>query len=129
VGDGGFGFSAMELETAARCRAPFVTIVSNDAAWSMIKSQQRATLGPDGDPYTDLERVNHAALAEALGGYGEQVSTPEHIAPALRRAFDSGRPAVLDVAIEPFTSPLIRWLCRNLPNPHELIGYPAGAPR
>jgi acetolactate synthase-1/2/3 large subunit len=76
VGDGGFGFSAMELETASRCRAPFVTIVSNDAAWSMIKSQQRATLGPDGDPYTELDRVDHATLAEALGGYGERITSP-----------------------------------------------------
>jgi hypothetical protein len=38
-------------------------------------------------------------------------------------------PAVLDVQIEPCTSPLIRWLCRNSPHPTELIGYPSGIPR
>ena len=47
----------------------------------------------------------------------------------LRRAFAVGRPAVLDVQIASFTSPLIRWLCRTLPNPHPLIGYPADTPR
>lgn len=129
VGDGGFGFSAMELETAARCRAPIVVIVSNDGGWSMITAQQTATLGPDGAPFTDLGQVDHAKLAESLGCYGERVETVDQIAPALRRAFGAGRPAVLDVRIRPFTSPLIRWLCRNLPNPHPLIGYPGGTPR
>jgi acetolactate synthase I/II/III large subunit len=129
VGDGGFGFSAMELETAARCRAPIVVIVSNDSGWSMITAQQTATLGPDGAPFTDLGQVDHAKLAESLGCYGERVETVDQIGPALRRAFGAGRPAVLDVRIRPFTSPLIRWLCRNLPNPHPLIGYPEGTPR
>jgi acetolactate synthase-1/2/3 large subunit len=129
VGDGGFGFSAMELETAARCGAPIVVIVSNDSGWTMIKAQQTATLGPDGDPFTELTQVDHARLAESLGCYGERVETAEQIGPALRRAFQAGRPAVLDVQIRPFTSPLIRWLCRNLPNPHPLIGYPVGTPR
>jgi acetolactate synthase-1/2/3 large subunit len=106
-----------------------VAVVSNDSAWSMIKSQQTATLGPEAAPFTELAPVDHAKLAESLGCYGERVETPEEIGPALRRALDCGRPAVLDVQIRPFTSPLIRWLCRNLPNPHPLIGYPAGAPR
>jgi acetolactate synthase-1/2/3 large subunit len=129
VGDGGFGFSAMELETAARIGAPIVVIVSNDSAWSMIKAQQLATLGPEGAPYTELAAVDHAKVAEGLGCYGERVERPDQVAPALRRALQSGRPAVLDVQIQPFTSPLIRWLCRNLPNPHPLVGYPASAPR
>jgi acetolactate synthase-1/2/3 large subunit len=129
VGDGGFGFSAMELETAARCGAPIVVIVSNDSAWAMIQAQQTATLGPEGAPFTELGRVDHAGLAESLGCYGERVETPEQIGPALRRAFAAGRPAVLDVQIASFTSPLIRWLCRSLPNPHPLIGYPADTPR
>lgn len=129
VGDGGFGFSGMELETAARRGAPVVVIVSNDSAWTMIKSQQTATLGPDGAPFTELAQVDHARLAESLGCYGERVETVEQIVPALKRAFRAGRPAVLDVQIQPCTSPLIRWLCRNLPNPHPLIGYPSGTPR
>jgi acetolactate synthase-1/2/3 large subunit len=129
VGDGGFGFSAMELETAARCGAPIVVIVSNDSGWMMIKSQQTASLGPDAAPFTELGPVDHAVLAQSLGCYGERVETPEQIGPALRRALQAGRPAVLDVIIRPFTSPLIRWLCRNLPNPHPLIGYPGGTPR
>ena len=129
VGDGGFGFAAMELETAARVGANVVVVVSNDAAWSMIQSQQRATLGPDGAPFTELAPVDHAMLAKALGCYGERVERPEEVGPALQRALAAGRPAVLDVRVRPFTSPLIRWICRSLPNPHELIGYTAGSPR
>jgi acetolactate synthase-1/2/3 large subunit len=129
VGDGGFGFSAMELETAVRVGANVVVIVSNDSAWSMIKAQQTATLGPEDAPFTELAEVDHARLADALGCYAERVEAPDQIQPALQRAFSADRPAVLDVAIRPFTSPLIRWLCRNLPNPHPLIGYPASSPR
>ena len=129
VGDGGFGFSGMELETAMRAGAPIVVVVSNDRAWNMIKSQQVATFGPDGAPFTELDPVDHAKLADALGCHGERVETPEQVVPALRRALAAGRPAVLDVQIAPSTSPLIRWLCRNLPHPLPLIGYPAAAPR
>jgi acetolactate synthase I/II/III large subunit len=129
VGDGGFGFSGMELETAARCGAPIVAVVSNDSAWNMIRSQQAATFGPEGAPFTDLAAVDHAQLARALGCHGERVTSPEQVAPALRRAFAAGRPAVLDVEIAPSTSPLIRWLCRDLPHPQPLIGYPSGTPR
>jgi acetolactate synthase I/II/III large subunit len=129
VGDGGFGFSAMELETAVRVGAGVVVIVSNDGAWSMIKAQQSAAMGPEGAPFTELAPVDHARVAEGLGCYAERVDHPDQVRPALARALAAGRPAVLDVQVQPFTSPLIRWLCRNLPNPHPLIGYPASAPR
>ena len=40
-------------------------------------------------------------MAQALGCYGEKVEDPDDIAPALGRAFDSGKPAVLNVIVEP----------------------------
>jgi acetolactate synthase-1/2/3 large subunit len=129
VGDGGFGFAGLELETARRVGANVVVVVSNDSAWSMIKSQQSAALGPENAPFTELGDVDHAMLARSLGCHGERVETPDQIGPALARARAAGVPAVLDVQIEPCTSPLIRWLCRNSPHPTELIGYPSGIPR
>ncbi|MFH1241445.1 MAG: thiamine pyrophosphate-binding protein [Pseudomonadota bacterium] len=101
TGDGSFGFNAMELETARRVGAPVVIIIANDLGWGMIRSAQKLVheerfIGVDFYPDIRYDR-----LAEALGCYGEQVTRPEQIRPALERAVDSGLPAVLDVAVDP----------------------------
>jgi len=124
VGDGGFGFSAMELDTAARYKAPIILVVGNDGKWSMIKSQMTAMYGEEADVFLDLEPRKYHKVAEAFGGYGEYVSEPEQVGPAFLRALESGVPAILNVAIRPFTSPLCRWLSRGQRHPFELIGYP-----
>jgi len=124
AGDGGFGFSAMELDTAARYNAPIVVLVGNDARWNMIKAQVTAAFGPEADVFLDLRPQEYHKIAEAFGGYGELVTAPEEVGPALLRALASGKPAVLNIAIRPFTSPLCRWLSQGQRNPLPLIGYP-----
>jgi acetolactate synthase-1/2/3 large subunit len=47
------------------------------------------------------EDTRYDKYAESLGAYGELVTEPEEIKPALNRAFDSGLPAVLDVRTDP----------------------------
>jgi acetolactate synthase-1/2/3 large subunit len=54
VGDGGFGFSAMELDTAARYKIPVILVVGNDGKWNMIKSQMTAMYGEEADVFLDL---------------------------------------------------------------------------
>lgn len=100
TGDGSFALNAVELETAVRLGAPIVVIVFNDRAWGMIKGGQKLayegrTIGVD---FTD---ARYDKLAEALGCYGERVTQPDQIRPALERAVESGRPAVLDVIVDP----------------------------
>lgn len=100
TGDGSFGFNAMELETARRLGTPVVIIIANDHGWGMIRSAQKAVhgeryIGVDFDPDTRYDK-----LAEALGCYGELVTAPDQIRPALQRAVDSGLPAVLDVRVD-----------------------------
>jgi acetolactate synthase-1/2/3 large subunit len=99
TGDGSFGLNAMEMETARRENAPIVVIIANDCAWGMIKGCQKLVYE---ERYcgVDLTDVRYDKVAEALGCYGERVTEPGQIKPALQRAVDSGLPAVLDVIVD-----------------------------
>jgi acetolactate synthase I/II/III large subunit len=97
VGDGGFGYHCMELDTAARYGAPLIIAIGNDAAWGAISLPQERTYGRAIS--TDLEFRNYERISEVLGGYGEQVDTPEHVSQAMQRALESKLPSVLNVRI------------------------------
>jgi acetolactate synthase-1/2/3 large subunit len=98
TGDGSFGFNAMEMETARRENAPVIVVIANDCCWGMIKGGQQLVYDGRycGVDFTD---VRYDKLAEAMGCYGERVTEPAEIRPALQRAADSGLPAVLDVLV------------------------------
>jgi len=99
TGDGSFGFNGMEMETALRENAPIVVVIANDRCWGMIKGGQQLVYDCRycGVDFTD---ARYDKLAEALGCYGERVTEPGQIRPALQRAMDSGLPAVLDVIVD-----------------------------
>ena len=109
VGDGGFGFSGMEFDTAARYGVPIVCVVGNDAGWGMIRQRQLARYGEDRVVGTDLAPRPYERIVEALGGHGEAVSRPAEIKGALARAFESGRPACVNVRIRSVASPMTTW--------------------
>jgi acetolactate synthase-1/2/3 large subunit len=109
VGDGGFGFSGMEFDTAARYGAPIVCVVGNDAGWGMIRQRQLARYGQERAVGTDLAPRPYERIVEALGGHGEAVTRPAEIKGALARAFESGRPACLNVRIRSVASPMTTW--------------------
>lgn len=94
TGDGSFGFTLNELDTARRAKLPVLTIVHNNAAWGIIRAGQKAQL--DFEFATSLEGTDYAAIARGFGCFGETVTRAEDIAPAMERAFASGLPAVLD---------------------------------
>ncbi len=100
VGDGSLGFNFMEFHTAVRLNLPIVVIVNNDQAWGMIRHSHQLRFGMDRHPCTDLGYVPYHKLVEALGGHGEEVEKPEDIKPALQRAVDSGKPALVNVIAE-----------------------------
>jgi acetolactate synthase-1/2/3 large subunit len=101
-GDGSFGLNAMEYESAIRQNIPFVGIIGNDGAWGQIKVAQETLYGEGNAPAANLDRETpYHKMVEGLGGYGEQVTRPEDIGPALQRAFDSGVAACINVAIDP----------------------------
>lgn len=93
TGDGSFGFTLQELDTARRLGVPVITIVHNNAAWGIIRAGQRRSGFELG---TALEGVDHAAIARGFGCYGETITQPGQVAGALLRALASGWPAVID---------------------------------
>lgn len=110
LGDGGFGYSAMEMDTAARYNAPVVCVIGNDRSWGMIKRQQEHTYGKEGIVGTELVDRPYEKVVEALGGYGERVHEPGELRPALERAFAAGVPACLNVEIQGVPSPELNWM-------------------
>ena len=94
TGDGSFGFTMNELDTARRYRLPVLCIIHNNQAWGIIRSGQRK--GLDFELGTGLEGTDYAAIARGFGGYGERVESLEAVGPAIGRALASGLPAVLD---------------------------------
>jgi acetolactate synthase-1/2/3 large subunit len=96
TGDGAFGFTLQELDTARRLGVSGVQVIHDNAAWGVIRlGQSRAgfELG------TGLEGTDYAAIARAFGCHGERVERREDVAPALDRALESGLPAVVDVRV------------------------------
>jgi acetolactate synthase-1/2/3 large subunit len=100
-GDGSFGLSGFDFETAVRFKLPMVIVVGNDAAWGQILIPQRILHGEDKSPATRLASTRYDRVVEAFGGQGEHVDDPADLAPALDRAFASGTVYCIDVAIDP----------------------------
>jgi acetolactate synthase-1/2/3 large subunit len=105
TGDGAFGIGAMEMDTAVRHDLPFICIVGNDQSWGMIERAQRDLFGEDRLVAAKLGDRPYDRMVEALGGYGERVEDPAQIRPALERARDSGKPACLNVMLDPKIKP------------------------
>lgn len=97
-GDGGFGFNAMEYDTMVRLGIPVVGVVGNDGQWSNIKTYHQAFF-PDRVVAADLGLRRYDLMVAGLGGYGEYVTEPSEIRPALERGRDSGLPALVNVTI------------------------------
>ena len=105
-GDGSFGFNAMEFDTMVRHNIPVVCVINNDCAWGMIKHSQELSIGKDRLQCSELGTRHYEKMVEGLGGHGEFVTEDEEIIPALKRAFDSGKPACINVMTDPsVTSP------------------------
>lgn len=117
-GDGAFGLNGMEIDTAARHGAPIVVVISNNACWGVCASAQKGLYGADHAYGTLLSSNRYDLLAEALGCQAELVEEPGQIAPALKRAFAAGGPALLNVITDPETSAYtMSPQLRDLPSP------------
>ena len=100
LGDGAFGFSGMEFDTLARHGVNVVGLMGNNGIWALEKHPMEFLYGysvaADLRPATRYDQV-----VEALGGYGELVERAQDVAPALERAFSSGKPALVNVLTDP----------------------------
>lgn len=104
VGDGSFGFNGMEIDTAVRHNLPVVIVLGNNSYWGIDWQIQKGIYGRP--VWTDLLPTRYDLVAKGLGGHGENVTTAEELAPALRRAFESGKPALVNVAVGQIISPV-----------------------
>lgn len=103
TGDSSFQFHIAELETAARLNLPLVCVVAVDYAWGLEVGVYKRTYG-QGSLETGVHWSTNTRLdkvAEGFGCYGEYVERDEDIAPAIKRAYASGRPGVIHVAVDP----------------------------
>jgi acetolactate synthase-1/2/3 large subunit len=109
MGDGSFGFHMAELDTAARHGLPFVAVVGNDSRWNAEHQIQIRDYGANRAHGCELAPgTRYDLIATALGGHGENVTQAAELAPALSRAFASGRPAVVNVVLDGQPAPTLR---------------------
>ncbi len=95
-GDAAIGFTGMDFETAVRERIPILSILLNN--FSMAMELPVMPISTEKYRSTDISG-DYAAMARAFGGYGERVTDPKDIVPAIRRGIEQtqkGVPALLE---------------------------------
>jgi acetolactate synthase-1/2/3 large subunit len=107
IGDGDFMMSVQDLETAVRCGFNVVTVIMDNTGYYAPKAFQKLTFGTEfGSDYTN---PNFIKLAESFGALGWIVEKPEEIIDSLKSALDCGKPAIIDVKIDPSTIPPVNF--------------------
>jgi len=121
VGDGDFMMTISELSIAVQLGLSNIFfIVLNNHGWIAIKDLQQAAFGEERGYGTAFEDKNgntyspdFAKIGDAFGCYAEKISKKEEIIPALERARNSGKPAVIEIEVQrefPYTgSPAVGW--------------------
>ncbi|NZD61742.1 thiamine pyrophosphate-binding protein [Rhizobium sp. WYCCWR 11290] len=100
AGDGCFLMHGQEFATAIRYGLPIIAVVVNNGIYGTIRMHQEREY-PGRVSSTDLTNPDFAALARAYGGHGETVETTADFAPAFERARASGKPAIIEVKLDP----------------------------
>ncbi|MEM7170855.1 MAG: thiamine pyrophosphate-binding protein [Pseudomonadota bacterium] len=105
-GDGSFGMTSFDMETAQRFGAPYLAVIGNNSAMNQIRYGQIAKYGDNrGDVGNKLGDVEFSKFGEMIGGYGEEVREASEIGPALQRGREAiaktGKCAVINVWIDP----------------------------
>jgi len=100
TGDGDFLMNGQELATAAQYGAPIIALVVNNGMYGTIRMHQEREY-PGRISGTELKNPDFAAYARAFGGHGERVESTDQFAPAFERARASGKPALIELRIDP----------------------------
>ncbi len=101
-GDGSAMYSIQALWTAANAKLPITYVIANNGGYRIIKQRLKAFHGSERYVGMDFEdpTIDFAALARSLGMPAERISEPDALAPALRRAFATPGPKLLDVVVD-----------------------------
>jgi len=105
IGDGGFTMLMGEFLTAVKYQLPVTVVVIRNNTLGQIKWEQIVFLG-NPEYGCDLHNPDFSRFAELCGGVGWKVERPEDIRPALKAALASGKPALVEVLVDPFEPPM-----------------------
>ncbi|WP_420828200.1 acetolactate synthase AlsS [Floricoccus penangensis] len=97
-GDGGFLFSAQELETAVRMNLPIVHLIWNDGHYNMVEFQEVMKYGRSSG--VDLGPVDFVKYAEAFGAKGIRVHSKDELDQVLASIDDSTGPVIIDIPVD-----------------------------
>jgi acetolactate synthase-1/2/3 large subunit len=100
AGDGCFMMHGQEFITAVRYNLPIITVLVNNGIYGTIRMHQERDY-PGRVSGTDLVNPDFKAFAEAYGGHGEVVTKTEDFAAAFERSRSSGKPAIIEVQLDP----------------------------
>ncbi|KAA1182832.1 thiamine pyrophosphate-binding protein [Rhizobium tropici] len=100
AGDGCFMMHGQEFATAVQYGLPLIALVINNGMYGTIRMHQEREY-PGRVSATALDNPDFAALARAYGGHGETVKVTEEFGPAFERARASGKPAIIEIALDP----------------------------
>lgn len=100
LGDGAFGFSGLEFDTLARHGVNVVAVIGNNGIWALEKHPMEFLYGYS--VAAELRpKTRYDEVVKALGCEGELVQRPQDVKPALARAFEAGKPALVNVLTDP----------------------------
>lgn len=118
IGDGGIAYHISELETAIRWDKPFVAVVLNNKSLGFVHFNLE-DLGWDKFKASDFIDVDYARVARGFGAYGRRVERPGELKESIERAFNSRKPAIIDVVVdETERAPVSYW--RALPHARQI---------
>ncbi len=100
AGDGCFLMNGQEFATAVQYDLPIIVILVNNGIYGTIRMHQEREY-PGRVSGTSLKNPDFAALAKAYGGHGETVEATADFAPAFERARVSGKPAIIEIKLDP----------------------------
>ncbi len=100
LGDGAFGFAGIEFDTMARHGVPVVGVMGNNGIWALEHHPMKFLYGYSVAAELRAE-THYEQMVEALGCEGALVRDPEQLRPALERAFESGKPTLVNVLTDP----------------------------
>ena len=132
VGDGGFGQNPAVLATAVEQNLGIIWLVMNNNAFGTIAGLQKAHYGLTygttfpGKAGDDALKPNYAEIAQAYGATGIRIQSADELKPALKRAIESGKPVVLDVAMINNPTPTTgHWNILDIYSPGKQVSHVA----
>ena len=108
-GDSAFGFSGMEVETICRYKLPVCIVIFNNDG--IYRGTDVNSVGSDPAPTVFVKGSRYDRMMEAFGGVGVHATTPDELKRAVNAAMDSGKPTLINAAIDP--------ACRLRERPHR----------